>query len=321
MSSLKEVEKELSAHERFFIFSHMSPEADAIGSQLGLSRILRQLGKKTVLVNQDGLPERLSFIKGSKSINRPSEIDMRKDQPKVAIVVDCANLDRIGDDAVGMLADRKIVNIDHHQDNSHFGDLNLVESFAATTQIIYELTQYLDFKVDPPLATALYAGLMVDTGSFQNSNVDRAALATAAELVDLGADVKAIVKNIYESEPFPKMKLLGRVLGKASFNGDIVWSEVTKELLEETETNMSDTEGIITQLRKTEGAQVACLFKELSNERVKISLRSKDGFNSSKVARSFGGGGHRAAAGFLLEGELEEVERKVIKKLQGEIDG
>lgn len=316
MNRLKEIEDEISRHDRFIIGSHRSPEADAIGSQLGLSRALRQRGKQTILYNRDGVPKNLSFLKGSDSVLKHDELPEEVTDVEMGIVVDCSSLDRLGDKGKRLFGDLPIINIDHHKDNTNFGDINYVEPVAATTQIIADLIQYMGLKLDEPIATALYSGVIADTSSFQNENVSANLMDKAAELLESGADARAVIVNLYEREPFSKLKLLGEVLSTAKFEERIVWAEITPEKIAKAGATQEDTEGIVGKLRTTEGAKVACLFKKLPEDTIKVSLRSKDGVDVSKVAAEFGGGGHKVAAGCMVDGEMEKVKEKVLKEIK-----
>lgn len=316
MTEFKEIEHELKRYDRFAVLSHRSPEADATGSQLSINRMLRKMGKRTIAINQDGVPSNLTFLKGYQAIKKPSEVGREAKDLDAAIVLDCGTLDRIGDQAQQLISGLPVINIDHHADNPHYGDVNCVIDVAATTMIIFELGRYLGFEIDEPLANALYAGILADTGSFANTNVTSNTLKIAGELVKLGAQARPIAVHLFESTPFSKQKLLGRVLGSSHFENQIVWGEVTQELLDEIGSSMDDTDGIVHQLRATKGARAALLFKELPEDQVKISLRSKNGVDVSRIARKFGGGGHQSAAGCMVAGSLEQVRTRVLERVQ-----
>ncbi|MFW6111603.1 MAG: DHH family phosphoesterase [Candidatus Bipolaricaulota bacterium] len=319
MNRLKEIEDVISRHDKFIIGSHRSPEADAIGSQLGLSRILRQRGKETILYNRDGVPKNLSFLKGSDQVLESDELGEEVKDVEIGIVVDCSDLERLGDKGKRIFTTLPIINIDHHKDNTNFGDINYVRPVAATTEIIAELIEYMGLEIDKPIATALYSGIIADTSSFQNENVNPDVLSRASSLLENGADARSVIVNLYEKEPFSKLKLLGEVLKGASFEGGIVWAEITPKIIERAGATQEDTEGIVGKLRSTEGARAACLFKKLPENRIKVSLRSKNGLDVSKVASKFGGGGHMVAAGCMVEGELDDVEEKVLNDLRERI--
>ncbi len=320
MNRLKEIEDVISRHDRFLIASHRSPEGDAIGSQLGLSRALRQRGKETILYNRDGVPKNLKFLKGSSSILKPDELPEEVAEVEIGIVVDCSDLDRLGDKGKGIFRELPTINIDHHQDNTRFGFINYVRPVAATTEIIADLIDYMGLEIDEPIATALYSGIIADTSSFQNENVDPDVLHRAASLMENGADARSVIINLYEREPFSKLKLLGEVLSEADFQDEIVWAEITPEVIEKAGATQEDTEGIVGKLRTTEDAKVACLFKELPQNTIKVSLRSKDLVDVSKVAGSFGGGGHKVAAGCMVDGKLEDVEERVLADIKERIE-
>lgn len=316
MNRLKEIEDVISRHDTFFIASHRSPEADAIGSQLGLGRALRQRGKNTVLYNRDGVPKNLEFLKGAGQVLTPGELENKMDEVEIGIAVDCSDLDRLGDKGKGIFRTLPTINIDHHKDNTNFGDINYIRPVAATTEIIAELIEYMGLEIDEPIATALYSGIIADTSSFRNENVSADVLDRAAKLMESGADARSVIVNLYEREPFSKLKLLGKVLGRASFEDEIVWTEITPEIIEEAEATQEDTEGIVGKLRTTEGAKVACLFKKLPENKVKVSFRSKGGVDVSKIASQFGGGGHKVASGCMVDGDLEGVKEEVLKDLR-----
>ncbi len=320
MNRLKEIEDEISRHDRFLIASHRSPEADAVGSQLGLSRALRQRGKQTILYNRDGVPKNLAFLKGSDSILKYEELPDELSEVEVGIVVDCSGLDRLGVKGKRLFRGLPTINIDHHKDNTNFGDINYVEPVAATTQIIADLIEYMGLKLDEPIATALYSGVIADTSSFQNENVSANLLHKAGDLLENGARARSIIVNLYEREPFSKLKLLGRVLATARFEDQIVWAKITPELIEKAGATQEDTEGIVGKLRATEGARVACLFKKLPEDTIKVSLRSKDAVDVSKVASKFGGGGHKVAAGCMVDGKMGDVEEKVLREIKKKME-
>ncbi|MBS3786829.1 bifunctional oligoribonuclease/PAP phosphatase NrnA [Candidatus Bipolaricaulota bacterium] len=320
MNRLKEIENEISRHKKFLIASHRSPEADAIGSQLGLGRALRLRGKQTILYNRDGVPKNLSFLKGSDSVLNYDELPREVTDVELGIVLDCSNLERLGDKGKRLFGGLPTINIDHHKDNTNFGYINYVKPVAATTQIIADLIDYMGLEPDEPIATALYAGIIADTSSFQNENVSANLMAKAADLLESGANARSVIVNLYEREPFSKLKLLGEVLSTAKFEDGIVWAEITPEKIRRAGATQEDTEGVVGKLRTTEGAEVACLFKKLPEDTIKVSLRSKDGVDVCNVARNFGGGGHKVAAGCMVDGRMEEVEEKLLKEIKKEMD-
>jgi len=302
-------------HRCFAVASHLGPEADAIGSQLALKMMLEAVGKEVWAVLRDPVPDNLKFLPGAGAIRTPAEIP--QDAIEAWFVVDCGQLSRVGEVLTQMIDDHPlVVNIDHHRDNPRFGKVNWVVPTASTTMILYQLAKDLGVEITPELATCLYAGIVADTDSFRNANVDPEALSVAAELLSSGARAREIAVNLYERRRPAEMRLLGHTLLNAKVSDGIIWSSIPQELFRSTGADLDDTERLAEELRATEGIRVAVLFKELGNGKIKVSLRSKEGLDVSKVARVFGGGGHLQAAGCLIAGELEEVERRVLSEVR-----
>ncbi len=305
----------LHEHERFGLTTHIGPEADAIGSQLGMMHILRALGKKTWVVLRDPVPEPLTFLPGWEAIKYPAEVP--QEQIEVWVVVDCGQLSRVGE-GIHQLVEHHplIVNIDHHQDNPRFGHVNWVRTMSSTTMLIYELAKQIGIEVTPELATCLYAGIVADTDSFRNANVTPQTLLLAAELLDHGAQSREISINLYERRSLPELRFLGYTLLNAHVEDGVIWSSISVDLFRKTGGSLDDTERLAEELRAADGIRVAVLFKELPNGKIKVSLRSKNGVDVSRVARIFGGGGHRQAAGCLIPGELHDVEARMLSEVK-----
>jgi phosphoesterase RecJ-like protein len=242
---------------------------------------------------------------------------LRSDEIEVWCIVDCGDLSRIGEDALKLLRDGQIViNIDHHhRDNPRFGHVNFVKEAASTTQLLYELAPHLGVTITPQIATCLYTGIIADTDSFRNSNVTREVLEMAAQLLSYGVNTREIAVNLYERRSLAELKLLGYVLQSAQITDGIIWSSIPTSVFRETNTTVADTERLVEELRSVEGIEVAVLFKELENGKIKVSLRSKGRAAVNLVARAFGGGGHEQAAGCVIPGELEEVQERVLAEL------
>jgi phosphoesterase RecJ-like protein len=305
----------LHEHERFGITTHIGPEADAIGSQLGMVHILRALGKKTWAVLRDPVPDTLKFLPGWETIKHIGEIP--QDQIEVWVVVDCGQLSRVGEGIYQLVQDHPmIVNIDHHQDNPRFGHVNWVRVTSSTTMLIFELAKQIGIEVTPELATCLYAGIVADTDSFRNANVTPQTLLLAAELLDHGARSREISINLYERRSLPELRLLGYALQSAHVEDGVIWSSIPGDLFQQTGGSLDDTERLAEELRAAGGIHVAVLFKELPNGKIKVSLRSKNGVDVSRVARIFGGGGHPQAAGCLIPGDLPDVEARVLSEVR-----
>lgn len=306
-------------HERFAVTSHIGPEADAIGALLGAVHILQGMGKRVWPVLRDAVPDNLKFLPGATEIRPPHEVP--HERVEVWVVVDCGQLNRVGEGFLPLIERHPLlVNIDHHQDNPRFGHVNWVVPLASTTMLLYELAQQLSVEISPELATCLYAGIVADTDSFRNTNVTPDTLRVAADLLEKGARAREINVNLYERRSLAELRLTGHTLLNARVEEGIIWSSIPQDLFQETGGGLDDTERLAEELRAADGVRVAVLFKELPTGKIKVSLRTKDtdgqGLDVSRVARVFGGGGHRQAAGCLVPGRLEEVEAAVLREVR-----
>jgi bifunctional oligoribonuclease and PAP phosphatase NrnA len=313
-TDLKAIADALQRHDRFLIVTHENPDGDALGSLLALSLALRQLGKDAVmyLPGQTPLPQEYAFMPLAELVReRPGDAAER-----VLVAVDCAKEDRIGDESLRSAAPL-VLDIDHHHDNTRFGDLNLIVADASSTgEVLRDVFAELGVELVPELAEPLYIALVTDTGRFQYANTTPKSLRLAAELVEAGADVHAVFQEVYESVEFAKLKLLARALGRAEVleGGRIVVSHLLRTDFAEVGAAEPYSEGIIDYLRAVEGAELAVLIREQLHgpHAYKGSLRSSiDELDVSVIARSFGGGGHRQAAGFSSDASLEEIIERI----------
>jgi bifunctional oligoribonuclease and PAP phosphatase NrnA len=301
----------LREHDRFLIVTHENPDGDALGSLLAATLALRKLGKDAVmyLPGPTPLPAEYDFMPLADLV-REAPADAAE---RVLLAVDCAKAERIGDDAT-VAGAALVLDVDHHHDNTRFGDLNLIVADASSTgEVLRDLFKELGIELTPELAEPLYIALVTDTGRFQYANTTPKALRLAAELVEAGANIHAVFQQVYESVDFAKLKLLARALDRAEVleGGRIVVSHLLRTDFAEVGAAEPYSEGIIDYLRAVEGAELAVLIREQLNEAAhahKGSLRSSiDELDVSAIARRFGGGGHRQAAGFSTDLPLEEI--------------
>jgi phosphoesterase RecJ-like protein len=313
-TELKAIADALQRHDRFLVVTHENPDGDALGSLLAMSLALHQLGKDAVmyLPGQTPLPQEYAFMPLAELLReRPEDAAKR-----VLVAVDCAKEDRIGDESVRSQAPL-VLDIDHHHDNTRFGDVNLIVPDASSTgEILRDLFAELGVELTPELAEPLYIALVTDTGRFQYANTTPKSLRLAAELVEAGADVHAVFQEVYESVEFAKLKLLARALERAVVveGGRIVVSHLLRTDFAEVGAAEPYSEGIIDYLRAVEGAELAVLIREQLHGpyAYKGSLRSSiDELDVSVIARGFGGGGHRQAAGFSSDAPLEEIVERI----------
>jgi phosphoesterase RecJ-like protein len=314
-TDLKAIADALRRHDRFLVVTHENPDGDALGSLLAASLALRQLGKDAVMYLPGGtpLPREYAFMPLEDLVREPPADAAER----VLLAVDCAKEDRIGD-AAALSRAPLVLNVDHHHDNTRFGNLNLIVAGASSTgEVLRDVFAKLGVELTPELAEPLYIALVTDTGRFQYANTTPKALRLAAELVDAGADIHAVFQQVYESVEFAKLKLLARALGRAEVleGGRIVVSHLIRNDFDEVGAAEPYSEGIIDYLRAVEGAELAVLIREQLNQGAhayKGSLRSSiDELDVSAIARQFGGGGHPQAAGFSSDAPLTEIVERI----------
>ena len=242
---------------------------------------------------------------------------------RTLVAVDCANESRLGPDAEVLQIAPKVIDIDHHHDNTRFGDVNLIDPTASSTgELLRDVFRKLGVKLTPPIAEALYIALVTDTGRFQYTNTTPKSLRLAAELVEAGADLHRIFQGVYETVQFAKLKLLARALERAQIyeGGRLVVSYLLRNDFSEVGAAEPYSEGIIDFLRAVEGADMAVLIREPPREAGptrRVSLRaSHDELDVSAIARKSNGGGHRQAAGFSSEASIEEITEFVRREFQ-----
>ncbi len=297
--------------ERFVLVTHEHPDGDALGSLVAMQGALTELGKDSVMFMAAtefplSYEYRFFHLDGMVSVI-PEDLDQRS-----VIFLDCGNIDR---NPAHVLRDvSELINIDHHHDNTRFGTINhVVPTASCTAEIVWDLMGGLGIAPSPTVADALYVGLVTDTGRFMYENTGPRAHHMAAELIEAGVDVGDINRRLYEGTPYAKLELLGRALARVQRfdDGRLALTTVTEADYESAGAEESYTEGIIDHLRALEGTRVAVLVRDVLGEGRgprKVSLRSADGeLDVSAIAREQGGGGHRQAAGFNTDLELEEL--------------
>ncbi len=313
-----EFKKFIKKNNTFLILSHINPEPDAIGSALSFFHYLKSLNKTVVVYNPDGVPKFMKFMPYSGIVIKKPPLH----NFDAAISVDASGIDMLGD-KFNMLKKSALANIDHHKTNTAFGDLNIVEPCAsATCELIYVLFRKAGVPIDAATASLLLAGIIYDTGSFKYRNTTAKTLKISSELVKSGADIAGISEKLYENQPLNKLKLLEIILNKfqLSPNGKIASVEVTKSMYKATGTTKEDTEGMIDYPKSINGVIVAVLFREIDKNKYKISLRSKNDLDVSDIAKEFGGGGHRNAAGCTITGRLVDIKNKVFSVIEERLE-
>jgi phosphoesterase RecJ-like protein len=298
---------ELRRQQKFLVTTHENPDGDALGSLLAMHEILKQLGKDSVMfMSAENMP--LPYEYRDMAVDElrhelPADADER-----TIVFLDCGNIDRMPV-TFFRRENARILNIDHHHDNTRFGSVNLVDGAAScTAEIIYELLPDLGVRLAPKIAEALYIALVTDTGRFQYENTTAVAHRMAADLLESGVNAHETFRQLYENVPFAKVQLLARVLSRIERydEGRLTVSHILLEDYEATGADESLSEGIVDHIRAVEGTVVAALIRDQLKARRegirKVSLRSVNGsVDVSVIARKEDGGGHRQAAGFSTE--------------------
>jgi bifunctional oligoribonuclease and PAP phosphatase NrnA len=304
----------IRSHDRFLLITHENPDGDALGSILATKLALDELGKDSVmyLYGDAALPAEYAFMP-LEELRRTLPDDWRE---RVLLAVDCANESRLGPDSDLLTRVSLVLDIDHHHDNTRFGNVNLIVSNASSTgEVLRDLFAELGVGLTPDIAEALYIALVTDTGRFQYTNTTAKSLRLAAELVEAGADVHRVFRGVYETVQFAKLKLLARALERAQIydGGRLVVSYLLRNDFTDIGAAETYSEGIIDYLRAVEGADMAAMIREpprSDGPARRVSLRSStDELDVSAIARKSGGGGHRQAAGFSSDDSIEEITK------------
>ena len=304
----------------FCIVGHVRPDGDCVGSQLALALALRAEGKKVACWNEDEMPQKYRFLDPDGLFQKPK----RDREFDCVIATDCASFERLG--VVGKcVARRKLfINIDHHESNTRYGDLNWVSAKEPSSgELIYRLLRAARWPITKQIADLLFTAVSTDTGSFQYATTRPGTLHIAGELVARGADLAKICDEVYQSYPLSRARLLRHIYSKfrLTHNNRIGYFWLKKADFARTGSESADSEGLIDHIRAIEPVVVACVFEELDPEYTRISLRSKtEKINVNEVAALFGGGGHPAAAGARIAGKPLAVQRPVIAAVKRAID-
>jgi phosphoesterase RecJ-like protein len=310
MSELTAVIAALADCRTVLLSVHKNPDGDALGSQVGLMLALEKLGKQVTAHNLDAVPEIYRFLPASGRITSGPNVQGTYD----AFIVLDADPQRTGL-FNGAWPSKTLINIDHHVTNQKEWTITWLDPEAtATGEMIYRLITKVGVSIDRDIALCLYTAIFTDTGSFRYSNTTAECMRIAAAMIDAGADPWLVTENVYESFAFQRISLLGQVLSGAqrSPDGRIAWVLVTEEMYRKTGTSAEDTDNFINFVRSIKGVEIAILFRQTAAAQYKISLRSKGRVDLTGMATTLGGGGHKNAAGGVIDGTFPEVRDRVI---------
>ncbi|WP_308639288.1 DHH family phosphoesterase [Paenibacillus silvisoli] len=303
---------------RFLVVSHVQPDGDAISSTLTVGWLLRQLGKQAVMINEGAVPVRLQFMDASADIVNHSKQPLTETFDRI-IAIDCADYRRIGSVKEIFAESAQLLNIDHHPTNDAFGTANLIRiDAAATVEILYDLIEFGGIPLDREAATAIYTGLLTDTGGFRYSNTTPRVMHAASRMLEENVAGHWIANHLLEQMTKPQLLLLQRGLSRLTFSDDnrIAWLYIAFADMAETGAVGDDLEGLVNYALNVEGVDVGILFKETENGDVKVSMRSSGKADVAAIAQSFGGGGHVRAAGCRVELAMQEAMASVVQAVR-----
>jgi phosphoesterase RecJ-like protein len=314
-AELESIRQHINHSTAPLVLSHERPDGDAIGSMLAMGLALKNMGKQPCMAMVDGVPARFQFLPGAAEVQHqlPESYDL-------LIVLDCSDMNRIGFDISG-LTKRAHINIDHHPTNEQFAEINYVKhEAAATAELLYHLFLELGIHIDQEISETLMLGILTDTIGFRTTSVHPGLLRTAADLLERGAHLTDLYDRALNRRSFLGAQYWGRGLLQLERQGEMLWTELTLEDRKAVGYTGNDDADLVNLLTTIEAPSIVIIFVEQTGSKVKVSWRSKLGFDVARVASSFGGGGHEQAAGAMIAGSLDEVKTRVLAATQNVLD-
>ena len=315
---IRQIVEAIHARQRFVLSSHSRPDGDSIGSQLAMAYALRALGKDVEVINADPAPPPLMAFPGVPDIRIALHADGEFD---AAIIMECGDLTRTG---VRGLERFFVVNIDHHPGNSGFGQINWFDaSAAACGEMVFDVVCALGVSLTVEMATHIYLAILTDTGSFHYSSISPRTFDICREALEAGVDPVLVARQVYDSNNMGRLKLFGAVLSAMQIDqtGRIAIVYLDHEMAREAGGTYEDTEGLINLPLTVKEIQAVVFFKQDQGDQYRVSMRSKSEIDIAAVAKQFGGGGHKNAAGCTVSGPIDELRKLFLEKLEHAIDG
>ncbi len=315
---IQELTAAVHARQRFVISSHSRPDGDSIGSQLAMAFALQALGKSVVVVNLDPAAQQFMAFPGVPDILIAKTIEGEFD---AAIVMECSDYARTG---VAGLERYFTINIDHHPGNTGYGQINWFDpSAAACAEMVFDVVQALGVPLSIAIATHVYVAILTDTGSFHFSNLSPRTFEICRQLLEAGVDPVRIARQVYDSASLGRLKLCGSIMANMQVDdgGRIAVLYVDRAMAREAGATYDDTEGVINQPLTIKELQAVIFFKQIEGTEYRVSLRSKGDVDVGAVAKQFGGGGHKNAAGCSVKGNIDELRNVLITNVARAIDG
>jgi bifunctional oligoribonuclease and PAP phosphatase NrnA len=306
---LSQVVELIENKQKFGITTHVRPDGDGVGSSLGLCWLLRSLGKSAEVIVSDGVPPAYHALPGSEDIRRVQKIDGDYD---AVFIIECSDIERPG---IAGLENEFTVNIDHHATSEHFGTINWIDSTAsAVGEMIYNLCKAIGGRITREIAECVYMALVTDTGSFHFSNTTERTLKVASELIKAGVKPAEISEAVYNNYPWSRIELMRQVLStvKRDPSGRVASLRQTLAMKENAGAIDGDNNGFVNIPLAVRDVLAVVYMREVGENEYRVSLRSKDEINVARVAETFGGGGHKNAAGLRMTGDWDEKEEELV---------
>ena len=316
MKTLQKIADVIDKNKTFLVLTHVFIDGDALGSQLAMAGLLRKKGKDVYLIGDRQGLDFYSFLPGSEQVKENLSTDVEID---VAIVVDCGSKERLGEAKKYLKIAKTSINIDHHLKNTKFADVNWVRADASSAgEMVYQLFKELKEEPDKDDALCIYTAILTDTGSFRYASTTPRTHEIAAALLRKGIRPEYVSESLYNSHTYDDIALLREVLSGMTISPDgrIAWLRLSRKTLQKINYSQEMVDSFISYPRSIKTVHIAILFKEINNNKVKISFRSNYGVNVAKLAALWGGGGHHRASGCTITGSLAEIERGVIARTQ-----
>jgi len=314
----------LRQSRQVLITAHKNPDGDSLGSQLGLAGFLDQIGVSYQLINEGAIPDKFKFLPDVEKIHNIETYKRADTAFDSAVIIECSTLDRIGRVRELIGDDTTVINIDHHQDNRLFGDINFKDvEAAAAGQMIYEILRKAQATITEAIATNLYTAILTDTGRFHYSSTTPACMRVASELLERGADPVSTTESVYYDLKPRAILLTGLAISSMQYkcDGRLCLMTIDRKMMIKAGAEKSDTEGLVNYSMYASGVQVGILFTEVADDRTKISFRSRDDINVAEMAAQFGGGGHINASGCIVEMPLAKARDKIIEIVRERLNG
>lgn len=304
--------------QRFVVTSHSRPDGDSIGSALAFAYAARALGKEVLVVNKDAAPPSLMTFPGVADITVADRVTGEFD---AAVIMECGDLARPG---VGGLDQYFLINIDHHPGNTGYGTLNWYdESAAACGEMVYDLIKALGVPMTKEIATHIYLAILTDTGSFHYSSISPRSFRISAEMLEAGVDPVAVARAVYDSNTMGRLRLFGSVLNtmQVDATGRIAIIYLDHAMARAASGTYDDTDGLINLPLTVKEIQSVVFFKQTEGDTYRVSMRSKGDIDIGSIAKEFGGGGHKNAAGCSVTGAIDALQTLFVGKIEQAIDG